>query len=75
MPDPTVASRPRSPNSPARSEPKSDTDSIPRGQVRLNATEPSWIVVVRAKLADFADQGTPPPIFPNESGPARGRTM
>ena len=35
----------------------------------------SWIVVARAELADFADQGTPPPIFPNKSGPHGARDV
>jgi hypothetical protein len=33
----------------------------------------SWIVVVRPKRADFADQGTPPPMVPERVGTARGR--
>ena len=39
MPAPS-SSRPRSPNSPARSERETDGDSVPRGTIRLNATAP-----------------------------------
>ena len=37
---PAVASRPRSPNSPERSEPKSRRGLVSRGQIQDNATVP-----------------------------------